>query len=310
MTLVELVRLLNNARDLNTGAAIDQTLKTFASINATIEPWLFSQDNQEVQQKIVDLLKSVDNDIADICKKLEDQINIFTERCYRKSEEIYNNSVRYDTPEYLLDKNLQYFNSAPDDSKQIFLERIKAKVDWRFPGLEIRPNNAFISEHMVACDPLYLVDTRGEMFARIRELWNSLYQRRVRYYTIDETSEEILGALPANQFGLIVSADFFDHRPMSVIEKYLVEFYRKLRPGGTAIFTFNDCDYPEGVENFDNIYYCYTPGHTIIEYCKAMGYIVKDRMRLNGASSYLEIQKPGTLETIRAAQTLGKIIEI
>ena len=313
MTLIELVRLINNAQNLSTSAVSDQTLDTFRSINAALAHGVFDRDIDAInykQQQIVELLQSVDSDLTNICKKLQYQIDQFADECHEKSLYIYNNSVQYDDPEYLFEKNTQYLNVAPESNKQALIEKVKTKIDWRYPAMEIRPNNMYVTKDLVACDPLYLVDTNDNMFSKCREAWNNIYQRRVRYYTIDEQATEMLCQLPTNQFGLIVTVDFFDHRPLDLIQRYLTEIYNKLRPGGTAIFTFNDCDYPEGVENFNNIYYCYTPGHTIIEYCNTIGYIVKERLRLNGASSYLEIQKPGTLTTIRAGQTLGKIIDI
>lgn len=310
MTLIELIRQLNSARSLNTVAVVDQLLKTFVSINAGLNQQDVKYIIDDKKQQILDLLKSVDLNIANICTDLQEQINKFDVECNQTSLDMYNNGLLCDTPEYLFDKNLIYFDNVPDKNKDIFLEKIKTKLDWRWPAMEIRPNNGYITAHLVACDPLYLVDTSDDMFAKIQTAWNDIYQRRVRYYTINEQDAEILAPLPLNQFGLIVCADFFDRRPLPLVQKYLAEIYNKLRPGGTAFFTFNDCDYPEGIENFSNFYYCYIPGHTIIESCCAAGYIVKELHRLNGAISYLEVQKPGTLTTIRAGQAIGKIIDI
>ena len=309
MTLLELVRLLNNARQLSTGAVLDQTLQTFVSINAGLENCDVGHINHK-QQQIIELLKSVDFDITNICNNLQEQINTFDDACNQQSLDMYNDGLLHDTPEYLFDKNSKYFDNAFESNKYIFLEKIKTKIDWHWPAMEIRPNNGYITEHLVACDPLYLVDTSDSMLAKVQDSWNDIYQRRVRYYTVDEQRTEILDQLPVNQFGLVVCADFFDRRPLVLIQQYLNEIYTKLRPGGTAFFTFNDCDYPEGIENFDNFYYCYTPGHTIIDHCCSHGYIIKGLHRLNGAISYIEVQKPGTLTTIRGGQAMGKIIDI
>lgn len=309
MNLKELVNLRFRLESINSVSARSQISELFKELKTILDTYP-AHSTEDLQSELVKLLDDLDQRVIAMRNELRNQIDAFDEECHQKSLTIYNNSIKYDDFAYLSEKNQQYFNSAPEYNKQVFLEKIKTKVDWRFPAMEIRPNNMFVTQDLVACDPLYLVDTNMDMFSKCQESWNEIYQRRVRYYTINEQDPEILLGLPNGQFALTVCADFFDHRPLELIQRYLNEFYNKLRPGGTVIFTFNDCDYPEGVENFNNIYYCYTPGHTIIEYCNAIGYIVKDRTRLNGASSYLEIQKPGTLTTIRAAQTLGKIIDI
>jgi hypothetical protein len=309
MTLLELVRLRTRLLGVDSAAAHSQVLNLFVELKSALAGYPFHEIDI-FEQEIMHLLSNLDQHTVKIADKLQEQIDTFVNDCNQKSLEMYNDGILCDTPEYLFEKNTQYFNNAPIDAKNVLIEKIKTKIDWRYPAMEIRPNNGLITEHLVACDPLYLVDTRKDMFAQVQAAWNEVYQRRVRYYTVDEQSAEILKSLPENQFGLVVSVDFFDRRPLDLIHRYIVEIYNKLRPGGTAFFTFNDCDYPEGIENFNNIYYCYTPGHTIIEYCNSVGYIVKEIHRLDGALSYLEVQKPGTITTIRAGQTLGKIIEI
>lgn len=309
MNLLELVRLRTRLLGVNSAPAQSQVLDLFVELKSTLAVYPFHEIDV-FEQEIMHLLTNLDQCTKKIADKLQEQIDTFADDCNQRSLEMYNDGILCDTPEYLFEKNAQYFNNASEDAKNAFLEKIKTKIDWRYPAMEIRPNNGFVTEHLVACDPLYLVDTREDMFTRVQAAWNEVYQRRVRYYVVDEQSSEILKALPENQFGLIVSADFLDRRPLELIRRYLVEIYTKLRPGGTAFLTFNDCDYPEGIENFNNIYYCYTPGHTIIEYCNSVGYIVKEIHRLDGALSYLEVQKPGAISTIRAGQALGKIIEI
>lgn len=309
MTLIELVRLRTRLLGVNSAPAQSQVLDLFVELKSALASYPFHEIDV-FEQEIMHLMTNLNQSTREIADKLQEQIDEFADDCNQKSLDMYQDGLLHDTPEYLFDKNSQYFNNTPADAKHAFLEKIKTKINWQYPAMEIRPNNGYITENLVACDPLYLVDTREDMFGRIYEAWNDIYQKRVRYYTVNEQDLEILNQLPENQFGLVVSADFFDRRPLELIRKYLAEIYTKLRPGGTAFFTFNDCDYPEGIENFNNIYYCYTPGHTIIEYCNDVGYIVKEKCKLDGALSYLEVQKPGTINTIRAGQTLGKIIDI
>lgn len=313
MTLLELVQLLHNTRNLSTKAIADLTAKMFVDLNAGLPP--VSVDDSvtaitDKQQQITELLKSIDSDISNICANLRTKIDVFASECEQQSWYIHRDSTSNDTYDYLRTKNIEYYKKIPKDIRKIAINKIKTHLNFLYPAMEIRPNNMFITEHLVANDPLYLVDIQDSMFSNVKSKWNPIYQKRVRYYTVNERDSNILDQLPSNQFGLIVAADFFEKRPISLLQIWLTEIYIKLRPGGTAIFTFNDCDRPEAVENFNNIYYCYTPGHIISEMCKDIGYIVKEKFKLNSAISWLEIQKPGTLTTIRAGQALGKIVDI
>jgi hypothetical protein len=72
---------------------------------------------------------------------------------------------------------------------------------------------------------------------------------------------------------LIVAVDYFNFRPLRLIEKVSCwNVAHALRPGGVAIFTFNNCDYPIGVDNFQNLYYTYTPGHLVKDACTNIGF--------------------------------------
>jgi len=84
-----------------------------------------------------------------------------------------------------------------------------------------------------------------------------------------------------------------------------------LRPGGVAVFTFNDCDYPQEVDKVEKMRYCYTNGHVVRKLCTNIGYnILADIRRdeeLLTTVSWLEIQKPGTLNSLRGGQNLAAI---
>ncbi len=176
--------------------------------------------------------------------------------------------------------------------------------------MEIRPAHGEISQHLVACDPLYLVDTDPELFKHVKKMWNPEYQRRLRYYTVSESDRRIFHQLPQFQFGLIVAVDFFNFRPLDLIERYLLEIYQLLRPGGMVIFTYNNCDYPIGVDNFENSYYCYTPGRHVKAMAEKIGFRVAASFDLENNVSWLELQKQGTKSSLRGGQTLGRISSI
>ncbi len=84
-----------------------------------------------------------------------------------------------------------------------------------------------------------------------------------------------------------------------------------LRPGGVAVFTFNNCNYPKAVDKVNEMQYCYTNGNTLREFCKSIGYDVLSSYNgepdITLSTSWLEIQKPGSRTSIRGGQNLGAI---
>lgn len=258
---------------------------------------------------VLETLQEINSDLVKFKKKLEEFVSGIEAPYYAKSQTIYQEGLN-DSADYLLDrysfKKLLYQPETLD----FFKSRIQLHSSWKWPAAEIRPCHGEITDCLIACDPLYLIDTMPDMFKHIKEKWTPEYQRRIRYYTINETDKKILHQLPLMQFGIIVAADFFNFRPLELIKRYLEEIFGILRPGGVAIFTYNNCDHPIGVDNFENSYYCYTPGREIKAMCEHIGFRVAASFDLENNVSWLEVQRPGTRTSLRGGQTLGKIQNI
>jgi SAM-dependent methyltransferase len=260
-------------------------------------------DNRD---EILKLLDDIDSDLQSFKQKLTDFVAGIEAPYYSKSQTIYNEGLN-DSPDYLLDRyNFKKLLYQPETA-EFFASRIKIHSSWKWPAVEVRPAYGEITDNLIACDPLYLVDTHPDMFKHVKSKWTPEYQRRLRYYVIDEKSKQIFNQLPQNQIGLFVAVDYMNFRPLELIERYLKEIFNLLRPGGMAIFTYNNCDYPIGVDNFENSYYCYTPGREIKAMCEKIGFRISASFDLENNVSWLEIQKKGTLSTLRGGQTLGKI---
>ena len=87
---------------------------------------------------------------------------------------------------------------------------------------------------------------------------------------------------------------------------------KALRPGGVVVFTYNNCNYPKGVDKVDEMYYCYTTDTEIKQMCVQLGYDIitgfdKGYDELDMGISWLEIKKPGTRNSIRLKETMGMI---
>jgi hypothetical protein len=191
----------------------------------------------------------------------------------------------------------------PDEIKQIIQSRILKYSDWHFAGMIIRPGNETFVDEMVANDPLYLVDEHAELLEPVMNKFSDTYKRRLRTYT-DTTLEK----LPNNQFAICLAYNYFDHKPVEVIELYLKEIFNKLHAGGVLAMTFNDCDRSSGVEMVEKKSAFYTPGNLIVTLAKNIGYEEIFKINDEGTTTWIELQKPGSLSSIRGGQTLAKII--
>lgn len=258
---------------------------------------------------VLSKLNEINADILTFKSELEDFLKSVEEPYYAKSQAIYQEGLN-DKADYILDRHLFKKLLYQPETQEFFTGRIKLHSSWRWPGMEIRPAYGEVTNHMTALDPLYLVDTDEELFKIVKTLWTPEYRARLRYYTINERDKKIFHQLPLMQFGLIVATDFFNFRPIELIERYLKELFQLLRPGGVLIFTYNNCDYPIGVDNFENSYYCYTPGRQVKEIAEKIGYRVAASFDLENNVSWLELERLGARSSLRGGQTLGRIMNI
>jgi SAM-dependent methyltransferase len=123
----------------------------------------------------------------------------------------------------------------------------------------------------------------------------------------DGIKEYQLPNLPKGQFNLVFSWNFFNYLTLNNIKKYLVQIYDLLRPGGVFIFTFNNGDLSAGAAYAENYYMSYVPKSMLVPVCEELGFEVLHTQDLEPALSWLEIRKPGELQTVKVSQALGKI---
>jgi len=183
---------------------------------------------------------------------------------------------------------------------------------WQHAGLIIHPGRESFIDSMIDNDPLYLVDQSYELLKPAISRFNEVYQRRLRKYIVDEKNkEEILKQLPDNQFGLCVVYHYFNFRTFEIVQRYLEEIHRKLKPGGTLIFTFNDCETFSGVRMVEAGKRCYATKTLVKEELHRIGYELihmEDFDAIQGIGTWVEVKKHGNLDSIRGSQTLAKII--
>jgi SAM-dependent methyltransferase len=173
----------------------------------------------------------------------------------------------------------------------------------------IRPCASDFLENMVPLDPLYLVDTMQELLDPCVQQFTLDYQRRLRVYVVDDYKQpNPLEQLPNGQFGLIFAYNFLNYKPLSVIERYLREFAIKLRPGGHAVFTYNDCDRSQGVGLAEKNFMCYTPGAAVRQLVEQTGLLIEEHRLADYDLAWMDVRRPGEIKSYRGAQTLAKIM--
>jgi hypothetical protein len=265
-----------------------------------------------VSQDIIDAVHTVQsgshsfNQTVNYLKAQLDQIIAHREpEYYQTSSRLYEEEMRWETNEYILNRGLM----IDADTSMVMQQHIKNYSDWRLPGMIIRPALESHIEYMVPMDPLYVVDQHQDLLKPAVEKWTSDYQRRLRQYVInDYTCQRPLQELPDNQFGLIFAYNFLNYKPIEVIERYLQDFFAKLRPGGVAMFTFNNCDLPQGMGLAEKHFMCYTPGRRVQQIADKIGFENVYDQRGPNNISWFEIKKPGEIYSLRGGQTLAKIV--
>ena len=238
--------------------------------------------------------------------QVDDIIRDRQQEYIKKSEGMYISEELPNARQSAVERTL----SMDDENTDRFFDRIKQLTDWRYPGMIINPQEQQILGDMASSDPLYLVDMNESTLDGIREKMNDVYRHRVRPYVIDRfiPRRKYFSDLPDNQFGLIVAWNTFNNLPLSMCEQVLRQLLDLLRPGGTLLFTFNDCENAHNIRSFENNFRQFTPGSMMVTMAEKIGYHV--RFRTRSIHGWMELKKPGQLSTIKGGQSLGRVIHV
>jgi len=239
-------------------------------------------------------------------QEIQSQIEIAEKMWFQESYRLYDQEMRNDSVEHILNRR----PILSEDTENYLRVRIQNYVDWQHSGMIIRPGVEKFIEDLVGFDPLYIIDQEHDLMVPAVERFPEAYQRRLRLYTVRENVDtEIMDKVPNGQFGFCLAYNFFEFKPLEIVRKYMTEVYQKLKPGGTFIMTFNDCDRDKAVKLAEQRYACYTPGSLVRELASTIGYNQNFSWDDDGPTTWLELRKPGTLTSLRGGQSLAKIIK-
>lgn len=263
------------------------------------------QDMQAARDTALSATVEFDQALDQMLWDLLEQIKALEPRYLAQSYQWYEVAQERDTIDYVLNRRF----GITTETRDYVQSRVMAHSDYHYPGMVIRPGLEDWVENMVACDPLYLVDTDHDLFEPVKQRFNEVYQNRLRYYAIRESSEQLMmEALPNDQFGFCLAYNFFHYKPFEIMRAYLREIYQKLRPGGVLAMTYNDCDRKGAVELAERSFTCYTPGRMILAICESVGFVLEQNYRIDAAVNWVELRRPGQMTSLRGGQSLAKII--
>jgi hypothetical protein len=320
MKLSELVAYRTHLSQFDVGEIQYTAQHKLASVlhsvkSSVIQPRAFTQTLQEDRERIVDAFGHFNSTVVELIRELDCMIEVAEKTQYSEGSRLYTEEMqRYgkldavtnrQVNQHILDRRMP----MTTDVQQMISNRLKGYVDWKYPGLIIRPGVESFVKDLVGLDPLYLVDYSEELLAPAYKLFPEEYQRRLRMYYQDPTGDHVLDFLPSNQFGLCLAFNFFEFTPIEVVEQYLKSIFKKLRPGGVLAMTFNDCDRAHCVALVEKNFCFYTPGQRVKAIARSIGYRQMFEWTDTGNLTWLELRKPGGLASNRGGQTLAKIMQ-
>ena len=187
-------------------------------------------------------------------------------------------------------------------------KRMKLYNDWRFPGMCIQPRHGWV-ENIASCDPLYMVDYEKEHCETSSKVFNEQFQKKIRTYKMNvwhPKAERIFEYLPQNQFGFVLSFNWLNFMPREGIKQVYQEIFELLRPGGIFMHSYNNCEYHATCRLFEHGTHPYMTSSQIRELAQSAGLEYHFEHSDRGFD-WLELRKPGELQSIRGGQALGKI---
>jgi SAM-dependent methyltransferase len=309
MKLSDIVRYLNHINTLSVREAAAMSIAEVTKITHTVQhdPTQIGDlaaDLISIQAGIETSLQQYEQKLHQLGQGVLSLIQQHESKYFANSTDLYQQGMRYESASH----TLQRTRPLNPNTEKLLLERIITYTDWRYPGMVLRPAHCLGLESLVALDPLYLVDTDRALLDPVTSLFTPEYQRRLRYYVINEyTQQDIFQNLPVQQFGVVYALRYFEFKPWEVLQQYLNEIFELLRPGGSLLFSFNDCDYWRAVGITEYNFCCYTPGRLVREHLRKLGYEITYQHHDDAGTTWLELRKPGMLDSIRGAQALAGI---
>ena len=312
MKLSEVVAYLNLLDTLDINVETGEAFRRLQAVAHVIEnhPIQIKNHTKNMKDGIDSInyyMSKFSESLQQLRQELEQQVAEQEPNYLHDSFRVFEHEMVFENSDYILNRKLK----IDDESNILLRTKLRNLSDWRLPGLIFRPGLEDFVENMVPLDPLYLVDQHQDLLLPSVRKFTPEYQRRLREYVIDDRQpDSILKKLPDNQFGFVFAYNYFNYKPLEILNRYIAELAAKLRPGGTLLMTYNNCDRAHGVALAERAWMMYQPRRLIVAQVERSGLEVVGAYDGPGDISWLEIRKPGSIETLRGGQTLAKIVAL
>lgn len=191
-----------------------------------------------------------------------------------------------------------------DDDVNELGVRFSKYTGYIFPSLFLGYEARFL-KHLVAAEPLYIANWGPTSLPNNIEQFNEYYQKKLCLYPLFDKIEN-LDSLPSGQFSFILCWDVVPFLNLSNTEKLFNILYDLLRPGGTLVFNFNNCDKPAQIELVEQIERAYQLPHKL--YLLLKKFIDIKYINFNEQIDYMICNKPGKLSSIKLQASLSEIL--
>ena len=305
MKLSELVAYRDKLRkhDINTFSSMNTQI--FDLLQAEIEDPEYLTLFTEHRNKIMRNIDKFKADHLDYDHKL-------TERIHEQEKEYLTESTerfKLNAPKETIQSKKERILEIQSDTYEYLKSRIDRYTSWDQIGLQICPMHGDLTDELVSLDPLYFIDYSDALLKPVRDQFKEQYRNRLRSYSFPkfDLDRSMFSKLPQEQFGFILAYNYFDNMSMPYMQKMLKECFELLKPGGKMLFTFNDCDLPHNIDLVERGYKYYTPGRLVKHYLENTGFTVLKHFRETYGIAWFEIEKPGTIDSIKGGQVLAQI---
>ena len=260
----------------------------------------------DAQEQVSQAVEQFEQQFTQLKQSVQQLIEQHEPEYFQNSLELYSTGYRNETAEHIRNRRI----AVKPETAEIIQQRLRLYTNWCHPGMIIRPAHAVFVGDLVACDPMYFVDTQDSLLKLTESWFTPQYQARLRRYVIDEFNDRpLFENLPSKQFGLIYAFHFFEYRAWPALQKYLSECFDLLRPGGMLVFTYNNCDLARRVGMVEHYSACYTPGRLVRSHVQQLGYEMIFEFDDDTNTSWMELRRPGDYSSIRGGQTLAAILQ-
>lgn len=315
MRLHELVELKNkiknylNCKEIFNLSKLENTTKKDLALVSQFD---FPTEIQTVLSSIDTISKSYESltiTLQSLLAAVDDQINSIT-KDYLKVGYLTKTGEAIPQLDPIQERSIRDKPVSPQIKEQIIAVIFRSTSD-DYPALEIGPGDGTWTDYLVAGDPLYLVDRHQEFLDSTKSKYPDVYQRRLRLYKLGHGAlpDSDFSALPENQFRFIFSWNVFNYFPLDYTTSFLRSCYNLLRPGGNMLFSFNNCDNPICAKYVEIGYASWMPEDLMRKTVLDLGFEIAQLKSMNDWS-WIEIRKPGTLQTVKVHQSLGEIVKI